>query len=168
MNVTREVVYDLLPGYFANEVSADTRALVEEYFHTDPEFARMATRFSALIGERRAPESVEIASVREREAFERARSEAELPQKTRAAALVWGFASLFAFGMAVLTWNERMAWKNPGVILGLLFGVMALAIFTLSFRIRPDSWWRGTAGLDDDSLNSMGFRRRRRRELSQR
>ena len=37
MNVTREVIYDLLPAYFAGEASADTRALVEEFFATDAE-----------------------------------------------------------------------------------------------------------------------------------
>ena len=47
MNVTREVIYDLLPAYFAGEASADTRALVEEFFATDPELGRMAARFRA-------------------------------------------------------------------------------------------------------------------------
>ena len=28
MKITRDVVYDLLPGYFAGEASADTRALM--------------------------------------------------------------------------------------------------------------------------------------------
>lgn len=39
MNITRNVILDLLPLYLANEVSADTRALVEEYLESDPEFA---------------------------------------------------------------------------------------------------------------------------------
>ena len=42
MKITRDVVTDLLPAYFANEASADTRALIEEFFHEDPEFARLA------------------------------------------------------------------------------------------------------------------------------
>ncbi len=42
MNVTRDVITDLLPAYFANEASADSRALVEEFFRQDPEFARLA------------------------------------------------------------------------------------------------------------------------------
>ena len=32
MNVTREVVTDLLPIYFSDEASADTKALVKNYF----------------------------------------------------------------------------------------------------------------------------------------
>src|SRR5215467_8216224 len=42
MNVTREVVTDLLPVYFSGEASGDTKALVEDYFHQDPDFERIA------------------------------------------------------------------------------------------------------------------------------
>jgi hypothetical protein len=42
MKVTREVITDLLPAYFSKEASADTRALVEEFFKQDPEFAELA------------------------------------------------------------------------------------------------------------------------------
>ena len=40
MNITREVINDLLPAYWCGEVSADTRALVEEFLEQDSEFAR--------------------------------------------------------------------------------------------------------------------------------
>ena len=40
MKITRDVIYDLLPGYFAGEVSGDTRTLIDEFLATDPEFAR--------------------------------------------------------------------------------------------------------------------------------
>lgn len=40
MNVTKDVILDLLPGYLAGEASADTRALVEEYLHHDPDLAQ--------------------------------------------------------------------------------------------------------------------------------
>lgn len=42
MNVTRDVMNDLLPLYFSGEASADTRTLVEEYFRDNPDFERMA------------------------------------------------------------------------------------------------------------------------------
>jgi anti-sigma factor RsiW len=162
MKVTREVIYDLLPAYFAGDVSADTRALVEEYFASDPEFGRMATRFQSLLAERQAAKPADSDETdREREAFQRAREAAELPQKTRAAALAFGFAALFSFGMAFLTWRGPMRglW-NPGVILGAIFAVSAVVTFALSFRIQPDSWWRNLAGLDDDTLRSVGYRGR--------
>lgn len=44
MNVTREVIIDLLPVYFSGEASSDTRALVEDFFRSDPQFAADARR----------------------------------------------------------------------------------------------------------------------------
>src|SRR6185436_21163211 len=96
MKVTREVIYDLLPSYFAGDASDDTRALVEAYFESDPEFGRMATRFQSMVPDRQPGE---------RDTFCYVREAAELPQRTRAAALVWGFASLVSFGVAMLTWR---------------------------------------------------------------
>jgi hypothetical protein len=162
MKVTREVIYDLLPAYFAGDVSDDTRALVEEYFESDPEFGRMASRFKTLVGERQRPTASEETE-RERQAFQSAREAAELPQKARASALAWGFASLLSFGIAMLTWRSRLGFMNPGLVLGVCFAVAAVVVFALSFRVKPDSWWRAAAGLDDDTLASVGYRRRGRR-----
>jgi len=39
MNVTREVIEDLLPVYYAGDASPATRALVEEFLARDPEYA---------------------------------------------------------------------------------------------------------------------------------
>ena len=39
MNVTRDVVKDLLTVYLAGEASADTRTLVDEWLRSDPELA---------------------------------------------------------------------------------------------------------------------------------
>jgi hypothetical protein len=55
----------------------------------------------------------------------------------------------------------RGAW-NPGIILGVCFGVAAVLVFALSFRVKPDSWWRSLAGLDDETLRSTGLGRRTR------
>jgi ferric-dicitrate binding protein FerR (iron transport regulator) len=49
MNPTRELITDLLPAYFSGEASADTRALVEEFFAQDPEFERMARRLAGSL-----------------------------------------------------------------------------------------------------------------------
>ena len=163
MKVTREVIYDLLPSYFAGDASDDTRALVEAYFESDPEFGRMASRFQSLIAERQR--TAPSAEDRERKAFACAREAVDLPQKTRATALGFGFASLFSFAVAFITWNHRMGLLNPGILLGVFFGVMAVAVFVVSYRIKPDSWWREVVGLDDASLDSLGMRRRSRRSL---
>jgi hypothetical protein len=46
MKVTRDVILDLLPSYIENDVSADTRALVDDYLETDQELANMAQRLA--------------------------------------------------------------------------------------------------------------------------
>ena len=48
MEITRNVILDLLPLYLANEVSADTRALVEKYLETDPELANVAKKLAPM------------------------------------------------------------------------------------------------------------------------
>lgn len=44
MEITRNVILDLLPLYLADEVSDDTRELVEGYLQTDPELAEQAAQ----------------------------------------------------------------------------------------------------------------------------
>ena len=46
--ITRDVVLDLLSLYLADEVSADTRVLVEEYLETDPELASIAEESAVM------------------------------------------------------------------------------------------------------------------------
>jgi anti-sigma factor RsiW len=48
MEITRDVMLDLMPLYMAGEASADTRALVEEYLKTDPQLANIAEQRAAM------------------------------------------------------------------------------------------------------------------------
>jgi hypothetical protein len=48
MEITRDVILDLLPLYVADEVSADTRALVEAYLEGDPQLAKIASQGVAM------------------------------------------------------------------------------------------------------------------------
>lgn len=48
MEITRNVILDLLPLYLANEVSTDTHALIEKYIETDPELANVVKRSVAM------------------------------------------------------------------------------------------------------------------------
>ena len=53
MKVTREVIYDLLPSYFAGDASDDTRALVEALLRHWPEVRPHGGALSgSLAGER--------------------------------------------------------------------------------------------------------------------
>lgn len=59
MNVTRDVVKDLLTVYLSGDASRDTRALVEEWLRTDPELARLAERAGTLDLPAAAPPTLE-------------------------------------------------------------------------------------------------------------
>ena len=48
MEITRNVILDLLPLYLANEVSDDTRSLIEKYLETDPDLAHLVTQSASL------------------------------------------------------------------------------------------------------------------------
>ena len=48
MKVTRDVILDLLPLYLADEASADTRILVDEYLERDAKLAEIANRPQAI------------------------------------------------------------------------------------------------------------------------
>ena len=48
MNITKNVILDLLPLYLADEVSEDTRILVEKFLETDRELASLAKQSAAL------------------------------------------------------------------------------------------------------------------------
>jgi hypothetical protein len=48
MDITRNVILDLLPLYVADEVSADTKALIEKYLETDPELANVAKQLVTM------------------------------------------------------------------------------------------------------------------------
>jgi anti-sigma factor RsiW len=130
MKVTRDVIFDLLPAYFSSEASTDTRALVDEFFATDPEFARMAERFQAAVGRSRGASESDA----ERETFRRTRARVGL----RYAAMAWGLGALLAFGIAVMTGVAGR--PNPGVIIGLVFTAMAAATWVTSYS-RNSAWW---------------------------
>ena len=102
MTVTRDVILDLLPLYFAGQVTADTKALVDEFLETDPDFARMSQRCSGVLKDRQ-PTSEEAAA--ERRTFERVR------RVVRRRNQVIGLAA--AFSMMPLTFGfhgDRIDW----------------------------------------------------------
>jgi len=66
MNVTREVVTDLLPIYFSGEASGDTKVLVEDYFRQDPDFERIARNAAAPLETLRAAAPVAASSEKEK------------------------------------------------------------------------------------------------------
>ena len=137
MNVTRDVIYDLLPAYFAGEASGDTRALIDEFFAHDPEFGRMAARFQKLMKERPQGEQMDAEAEREKRTLERTKARVNL----RLAAFMWALGAAFAIGIAMLVPNAALSLRHPGVIIGFVFGAMALGTVLLSWAPHPEYWY---------------------------
>jgi len=70
MNVTREVVTDLLPIYFAGEASGDTKVLVEDYFRQDPDFERIARSAATPLATLRAAAPIVAGAEKEKRDLE--------------------------------------------------------------------------------------------------
>ncbi len=70
MNVTREVVTDLLPLYFSGEASGDTRVLVEDYFRHDLDFERIARSAATPLETLRAAAPIAADSEKEKRDLE--------------------------------------------------------------------------------------------------
>jgi hypothetical protein len=122
MTVTRDVILDLLPIYFAGQVSADTKALVEEFLRTDPDFARMSQRFETLLKDHGAPKDQDKT---ERRAFERTRRLLKTRNQTIGMAVAY---SLLPF--AFLVRDGHVDWimlrDKPSVAVAFAFTALAL------------------------------------------
>jgi len=137
MNVTRDVIYDLLPAYFSGDASPDTQALVEEFFVTDPEFGRMARRFHTLSTSGPGPANDAVEANRAKLVFSRARAS----MKLKLSAIAFALGGLFALVMAGFV--GEFSFRHPGLIIGTVFGGMAVAMWLMSYSSRPE-WWYAT------------------------
>jgi hypothetical protein len=136
MKISRDVIYDLLPGYFAGEASADTRAFIQEYFDTDPEFRRMAERFQAVLDDTRRRGVPDSEQARERATFDRVRSEAKRRHEARASAVAFAFAAAFSAFILFLSGWGRFGYAHPGFILACAFGLIAVVTFIASYFVK--------------------------------
>jgi len=132
MTVTRDVILDLLPMYSAGQVSADTRALVDEFLKTDPDFTRMSERFDAVLASRR-PQPEEAAA--ERRIFERLRRRVRLRNQA------FGLAAAFSMMPLAFKFNgSRVDWvllrDQPAVAAAFLAAGIAcwIAAFVIGRR----------------------------------
>jgi hypothetical protein len=95
MTITRDVILDLLPLYFAGQVSADTKKLVDEFLQTDPDFSRMSQRFDTLLKNQGTVPEPEAS---ERRVFERTRLLLRYRNQTIGLAVAFSLMP-FAFGI---------------------------------------------------------------------
>ena len=112
MNVTRDVITDLLPIYLAGEASAGTRVLLEEYLRDNPDFAaemhEQLEKSAALL----TPAAVALSPDHEKVTFERIRRFNRRRTHLLAFAIAWTLIPLsFAFADGWVNWI--MLRDNP-------------------------------------------------------
>lgn len=98
MEITRNIILDLLPLYLADEVSADTRALVEKFLETDPELANVAKESAT----KALPEDIPIPLAKDDQMEAYREAKRLLFQRTVIWAGLIAFAILTCLGMALL------------------------------------------------------------------
>lgn len=105
MNITRNVVTDLLPVYFAGEASGDTKVLVEDYFRQDPDFERVARSAATPLETLRGTAPLRPEAEREKRDLESIRCGLQRRK--------WLFAGALFFTLAPLAFvfkNGHIAW----------------------------------------------------------
>jgi hypothetical protein len=133
MKITRDVISDVWPVYAANEASADTRALVDDFLANDPEFARTlrtAVELPAV--------TVSPSDEQERKAFTRTRDLVRGGRGLRGLRLIALVFTVFAF-KRLLT---DVAWVHPPTlfIADATAAVVSWTVYALLLR-----WYRQRA-----------------------
>jgi anti-sigma factor RsiW len=139
MNVTHEVITDLLPLYLAGEASADTRALVEEYLRLHPDIAAKARAEAERNAAALASLEVMLPDDHEKRLLERTR------RFNRYRAQMLGFTIGFALMPFAFVFGDGIRWvmlrDNPKQ--AIMFWIAAagcwFAYHVLGRRLRTDA-----------------------------
>jgi ferric-dicitrate binding protein FerR (iron transport regulator) len=124
MKVTKEIINDLIPLYTANECSADTRALVEEYLQQNPAQAEELRRILSTPIPGGAPAAKNLDEVR---AFREAR------RRIRRRSWLMAFAIFFTLAPLSFVTTKTVSWwmlrDAPGS--AAIYGVIGLAFWVI-------------------------------------
>jgi hypothetical protein len=135
MKVTRDVIYDLLPGYFAGDISQDTRALVDQFLQQDPEFSKMMTRFRTVFRDPKPAASMPRAGGgsfhehSEKEIFERARAYLHKRSELRGYVIGFGLAALFMLVVALRAQGPAVPFLAIAAAFGLTAVISGIQLF---------------------------------------
>jgi hypothetical protein len=133
MNVTCDVLTDLLPVYFSGEASEDTKRLVEEYFRENPDFERIARKAATSLEDLRM--TAPVAPEAEREKYDLQWAREELFRRRV------GFATALLFTLAPLMTlyrDGRLVWTailNDPWLLALCWCIGAFLWFQYFARL---------------------------------
>jgi predicted anti-sigma-YlaC factor YlaD len=98
MEITRNIILDLLPLYLDGDASPDTQALVEKYLEADPEFAEMAEQFTLSD----KPEDVPVLLKKEKQMKAYEEAQRLILQRTLVLGAIIALVILSLLGVALL------------------------------------------------------------------
>jgi ferric-dicitrate binding protein FerR (iron transport regulator) len=130
MNVTKDIINDLIPLYAANECSADTRALVQEYLQQNPQQAEELRRIINTPIPRAVPSGKGLDEVR---AFREARRRLRRRSWLMAAAIFFSFAPLSFFSDGGRTW-WMLRYATRGALIYATLGLVFWIIYAVERR----------------------------------
>jgi anti-sigma factor RsiW len=134
MKITRDVINDLMPVYLSGEGSADTRALVEEYFEQDPAFARETQRAAEALHALPALEPGPLDSRIEKGALQRAKRLLQIQKTLLALASTFSLNALsLCFSFEVGNGRTRIHWLTLPGQLKVVLAILLLAVVTWCF-----------------------------------
>ena len=123
MNVTKEIINDLIPLYVANECSGDTRALVEEYLQQNPRQAGELRAIMSMSLPKAVPQARDLDETR---SFREARRRLRRRTWLMALAIFFSLAPFsFYYGDGHLWWFLRDAPRSA-----LIYAAFGVAFWT--------------------------------------
>lgn len=137
MNITRHVIFDLLPVYAAGEAHADTARLVEHWIAGDPELAREAETLRGVDSVLRS-RGPRVAAAHELLALRRTRIALRLRSTLLGLAIFFSLLPLsFSFDGTTVHW---LVLANPAVAMIVLAlavaGWLGWFLFAARMRVR--------------------------------
>lgn len=134
MNITRDIVTDLLPAFLSGEASADTVELVERFFTEDPEFATLVRDDPESFFESEIP--VTLTSETEMKALERTKKLLGIRSSLLGAAIFLTLLPLSVYGdESGVYWVFRDQVASLMLILSVAVAVW-VGYFATRYRLR--------------------------------
>ena len=131
--IPQHVILDLLPLYLADEVSKETRQLIEEYLKTDPQLATLADK--ATGGFRHATSLQEIPAPLKKETEMEALKQVRKLMVQHNVFLALAVVLTIMVGISyVFLWDEPRGAAAP-YIFGGLAGIFWIAFFLVNRKI---------------------------------
>jgi hypothetical protein len=139
MNVTRDLITDLLPVYFSGEASEDTRRVVEVYFRENPEFERIARKAATPLKDLRAAAPFTDRSAAEKRDWENIRYALRVRKWLFGFGLLFTLLPLYPFFDGHVIWPPLHGDAWGAVSFWSLAGLMWLLYFYFARRGRGTS-----------------------------